>query len=194
MQDKLGVLALVAICLGLPACTTSSDTGGVWRAQAPLQGESNAILFEPGGNPVGVELVIGDFGPDVSGLVRYYHAGPTGPFDQQRRAAAPDFECACAYLHDGRVDSASGLMTFTLEACAPGVQSHGKVRLRGRFVIQPDGRLVGKLQVDAPGSPADGSAVALEFDHARPAGDVEARDLQCAQPADAEHGNVDSGR
>jgi len=188
-----GAFAFLAIYLGVQGCTTSNNTGGVWRAQAPLQGETNAILFEPGGQPVGIELVLGEFGPDLSGLVRYYRAGPTGPFDQPRRAAAPDFECACAYLHDGRIDS-TGLVTFTLQACAPGVQAKGKIRLRGRFMIQADGRLVGKLQVDSPGSSADGSSVDLAFERALPSGDVDPRDLQCAQPLDAEHGNVDSGR
>lgn len=183
---------------GLAACSSSGDSGGVWRAQARLPSEGNAILFQTPADPatadpVGVELVLGEFGPDVAGVVRYYHAGPTGPFDLARQEAQPNFECNCAYLHGGKLDTHTGLLTFTLQACVPGLSPRAPVHLRGRFSVQPDGRLSGTLQVDDPTSPAKGQLVALAFDRTGHPGDLASQDLQCATPADEHSGNVASG-
>jgi hypothetical protein len=186
-----GMICVVLASLG--ACSSTGDSGGVWRAQAPLQGDTNAILFQPGVDPVGVELVLGEFGPDVAGVVRYYHAGPTGPFDLARQESQPNFECSCAYLHGGRLDSRTGLLSFTLQACVPGLSTLAPVQLRGRFGIQPDGRLTGTLQVDDPTSPAKGATVALAFDRVGQSGDLASQDLLCGTPASATTGNLASG-
>lgn len=188
--------ACLLFCVVLPAvaCTSATDVGGIWRAEAPLHGTGNNVIFQGEEDPVGVELVVGEYGPDVTGVVHFYHAGPTGPFDRARSALAPDFECACEYLHGGRIDAKTGVLTFTLIGCAPGLEAAGRVRLRGRLTLQADQRLAGTLQVDDPGSAHNGASVQLVFDRARLPGEIEASDLECIQPADAAKGNVYSGR
>lgn len=190
------IRAWLLFCAALPAvaCTSANDVGGIWRAEAPLHGTGNNVIFRGEEVPVGVELVVGEYGPDVTGVIHFYHAGPTGPFDRARSALAPDFECACAYLHGGRIDANTGVLTFTLVGCSPGLEAASKVRLRGRLSLQADQRLAGTVQVDDPGSPHNGASVDLVFDRARLPGEIEASDLECIQPADAAKGNVNSGR
>lgn len=187
--------AWLLFCAALPAsaCTSANDVGGIWRAEAPLHSSGNDVVFQGETDPVGVELVVGEYGPDVTGVIHFYHAGPTGPFDRARSALAPDFECACDYLHGGRIDAGTGALTFSLTGCAPGLNQKGVVRLRGRLALQADQRLAGTLQVDDPGSPQNGASVDLVFDRAHLPADIEATDLQCIQPADMARGNTNSG-
>lgn len=180
--------ALVALCA---ACSTSADLGGVWRATAPPQSADNPLLYQAPGDPVGVELVLGQYGADVAGVMRWYHRGPLGDFDHARLAGVPDNECECVHLQQGKADTASGALSFVLQGCLPGSAPNTAVRVRGGMKLGEDGRLDGTLTVDQPGSPLNGKQVALVFE--RRATRLEATDLQCEQPVDASHGNTLSG-
>ncbi|MBI5608557.1 MAG: hypothetical protein HY902_06725, partial [Deltaproteobacteria bacterium] len=56
----------------LAACTSSGSMGGVWRGASEPQGTANGLLFGEEGAPLSVELVLGEFGPDLAGLLRFY--------------------------------------------------------------------------------------------------------------------------
>jgi hypothetical protein len=54
------------------ACTTANELGGIWRGQ-PDQA-SVPLLYDVSDpkRDLGVELVLGHYGPDVTGLLRFY--------------------------------------------------------------------------------------------------------------------------
>lgn len=176
--------------LVLVACSSSADLGGVWRATAPASGD-NQLLVQSPDDPVGVELVLGQYGVDVAGLVRFYHRGPLGAFDHARLAAAPDRECECVHLQQGKANPDTGALSFVLQGCLPGSATEAVVRVRGGLQLGGDGRLTGILAVAQPDSPLDGKTVALVFD--RQTAQVDLVDLQCDTPVDASHGNTSSG-
>lgn len=174
----------------LTGCASSGDVGGVWHAQVPRQGLANDLLFGPGDEPLGIELVIGEFGPEVSGLVRYY---PSATFEQPRAAEVPDRQCACAFLYQAQVDG-GGKVAFMLKGCVPGSATEANLRLRGQFTLQPDDTLLGSFRVDEAKSPLDGRSVELSFERKATAGGIESRHLRCSQPPDVATGNVHSGQ
>jgi hypothetical protein len=149
------------------------------------------LLFQGPDDPVGVELVLGQYGADVAGLVRFYHRGPLGAFDHARRATTPDRECECVHLQQGKANPNTGALSFVLQGCLPGSATEAVLRVRGGLQLGADGRLTGALTVDQPGSTLDKQQVELEFD--RHAARVDVADLQCETPVDASDGNTRSG-
>jgi len=190
MRRLLADLARASCASLLCACASGADVGGVWRGQAPRQGAANDILFGPSDEPLGIELVLAEFGPDVTGLLRHYSAGD---FTRVRRAEAPDRQCACGYLHQGRVDIGTERVSFTLRGCLPGGATQANLRVRGQFLREAD-RLVGTLRVDEPGHPLHERAIELSLERVAAAGEVGAAELACSQPGDAAQGNIHSGR
>lgn len=184
LSSALLVLAWIVV-----GCGTSADVDGIWRAETPPVGGSNQLLFVEGGVP-GVELVVGTYGPDLSGLLRYYQ---TTEFETQRVPTPPWRECGCAFLHGARI-SGLGHVTFYLDACMPGVSPSARVAVRGDFNLTSDGSLQGTLTVDDPTRPdVDGFQAQLTFvrDSAVPASDSTVR--ACDNPATLADGNTGSG-
>lgn len=187
--------SLGALCLGLgtawlSACSSSSDVGGVWQGTSPARGIGNQVVYASDGQALGLKLVIGQYGPDLAGILRFY---TSAAFDRERSADSPDFECACAYLHGGRMDPVSGKVTFVLQGCMPGSASQQKQRVRGVFSLQTGGHLGGTLRIDDPASALSGQSVDLQFDRLAQSGDIDPSDLVCSQPVDAAHGNPFNG-
>lgn len=181
----LKVLSLALAAVGLGGCATSTELGGIWRGTAPA--ESPLLQASLGqAPPVGVELVLGQYGSEVAGLIRFWRSGE---FLLRRNADLPDEECGCAYLRDGRVDTRTSKATFRLEGCLPALTKGQTVRVRGQVALQ-DGQLEATLTVDQPGSPLHGQQTELRLDrHAAP-GDTEPADLRCVPPP---AGNTASG-
>ncbi len=175
--------------LGLAACTTGPDVDGVWHAAAPAKGANNSLLFSATDpqTPLGVELIIGAYGPDVAGLMRYYRSGQ---FDLARSPLPPRKECECAFLHEAKVD-ATGRVTFLLDACVPGRSWDAPLELRGELTLMDDGRLVGTVAVDDPGQPS--GTVALSFVRVGTTATADPVILDCQHPATLADGNTASG-
>ncbi len=184
-------LALLLVA-GVGACATGPDVDGVWHAAAPAKGPNNSLLFslsEPQ-TPLGVELVLGAYGPDVAGLVRYYRSGQ---FDQSRLPVLARKECECGFLHQAKVD-ASGRVTFELESCVPGTSWDAPLALHGALNLLEDGRLVGTLSVDDPSQPTLATAtVQLTFLRVATTGMSDPAILDCQHPATLADGNTTSG-
>ena len=183
-------MALAALAVGVAGCASSVDVDGIWHAVPPEQGAGNTLISATKGMP-GVELVVGTYGPDLSGLVRYYR---TAQFDTPRAPEPPFRECQCAFLHQARL-SDTGHMTFYLDACVPGASPSSRVALTGDFNLLADGRLAGTLTVDDPTRPdLAGLQTQLTFvrNSAVPDGDPTA--VACENPATLADGNTASGQ
>ncbi|MSP90284.1 MAG: hypothetical protein EXR79_00525 [Myxococcales bacterium] len=182
--------ALIAIGFG---CASSVDVGGVWRGAAPI-GAPGALLLHGKDlpqEPLGVELIVGHYGPDLAGIVRFYR---NVQFDRRRTAEAPDRECACAYLHQGHVDLNTGRLTFTLKGCLPGGTTTATVRTRAAFAALDTDTLSGTLKVDDPDSPLHGQQAELRLERVAGQSDTDVGDLACTRLSDESKGNVSSGR
>lgn len=170
----------------LAACTSSGSLGGVWRGTSAAQGPDNAVLYGPAGAPQAVELVVGEFGPDIAGLMRFYRS-PS--WVSPRDAGPPDSECACLLLHDGR--SNAGQAAFNLAGCLPGGAPQAAVRVRARLTEVGEGLLL-DLQVDDKQSPLDGQKTQLTLRRQGLPSDISSADLAC--PVPPPEGNTASGK
>ena len=183
------VHAAAALTLAITGAGCAADTefGGIWRGVTPAQGPANDLLYGPGGEPMALELVLGEYGPDLAGLLRFYRQGS---FVRARDAGPPDAECACALLYSGRSDS--GVAAFALRGCLPGAA--GKVSVRTRAQLKRDDLGVRqlKLVVDEPTSPHHAKAVVVALVPQASASEVSDTDLLC--PMGPAAGNTASGQ
>ena len=180
---------LAAMTLLMGACTSSVDVDGIWHAVPPESGAGNTLIFDAKSMPA-VELVVGTYGPDLSGLLRYYR---TAQFETARAPEPPFRECQCAFLHQARL-SDTGHMTFYLDACVPGASPSARVALSGDFNLLSDGRLAGTLTVDDPSRPdLAGLHTQLTFVRNAAVPDGDPTVLACDNPATLADGNTASG-
>lgn len=160
--------------VALAACTSSGSMGGVWRGTSEPQGTANPLLYGEDGTPLSVELVLGEFGPDLAGLLRFYR-DPT--YVSSRDAAAPDAECACALVHNGRVVASHA--AFTLAGCLPGGAAKVATRVRATLDETETGLKL-SLTVDDATSPLDGRSTSLVLNRYGLASEITGEDLACA--------------
>ncbi len=180
----IGLLLSIAL---LPACESTNLLGGVWRATEAPTGDT---LVGPDQDMPGVELVLGHYGPNVSGLVRFYRSDD---YAVPREAAAPRRECACAFVHKGRWSSATERFSFVLRGCMPGEAVADQVYVRGDFALSADSPslLEGTLEVEDPASSLYGRRQRWSFERFD---SVSTSDLSCEPVTDADAGNTASGR
>lgn len=169
------------------ACASGGQFGGIWRGVSAPQGAANNLLFGPDGQAVSVEVVIGEYGPDLAGVVRFFRGDS---YLLPRNADAPDRECACALLHAGRADSTAGKGTFLLQGCTPGASPDQPLRVRGTLTRDGSDLLL-KLQVEDTKSVADGAATAIKLLQVGGSSDIADSDLYC--PLALPGGNSASG-
>lgn len=181
-------VAVVCAAAAAVACSTSGETGGVWRGIAPIASASNSLIYADDGGPLAVELVLGEYGPDLAGVLRFYRGDS---FLQPRTQDAPDMACACALVHSGKVDTATGRAVFTLTGCLPGSSPHAKLRTIANLTLTPTDLLV-TLKVDDAVSPLHGSSLDLQLQRFASAGNVSDADLVC--PLGGAGGNPASGQ
>ncbi len=180
--DNVWALAFAALVSFGSACTASTDVEGVWRAKP----KANPLVFNAAGDPIGIEIVIGEYGPDATGVVHFYR---TQIFDVKQSALAPLNQCACAYLHDGSMDLSSNTLHFRLRGCVQGAATQAELPIYGELTLDVAGNLVGTLTVETPG----GAVLPLTFSRRDNVGQIDPADLVCAHPTEAE-GNSFSGR
>ena len=181
---------LAALAVGLcTACESDNQLGGVWRQIAPATGD---LVISPaeGFSAVGVELVLGHYGPDVAGVIRFYRRDN---FESSRDPYAPARQCACTYLRQGRWSGASDRLTFSLKGCLPGEASQQSLYTLGDFLLvdDPQVNLAGTLTVEEPNSPLYGRQQSWQFERVS---SVSASDLTCPTIEDSERGNTANGR
>lgn len=177
------------LALGLLAsagCAADSEFGGIWRGTALAKGPANQLLYDDSGEPIALELVLGEYGPDLSGLLRFYRQGS---YVRARDAAPPDAECACALIYGGRADS--GKAAFSMRGCLPGSSTRQALRTRATLARDATGQLTLQLQVDDATSPLNGQSTAIALVAYANASEISSPDLAC--PPGPAAGNPASG-
>lgn len=179
--------AAASLAILASGCAADTEFGGIWRGIAPSQGPANDLLYGPAGEPMAIEIVLGEYGPDLAGLLRFYRQGS---FVRARDANPPDSECACSLLYGGRSDG--GVAAFALRGCLPGAATKVAVRTRATLSRDDLGVLQLKLVVDEPTSPHHGKAVVVALLPQASASEVSDADLLC--PLGPAAGNPTSGQ
>lgn len=161
--SRLAFLGLVAAMAVAAGCTDSRLLTGVYRSTAPA-----AVEGVPGlANGANIELVLGQYGPDIAGIIRFYE----GPGFIQY----PDGVCRCRFLTKGRFEGGvlvfgflnpSGCATDTVELISASLkESDGGDTLEGR---------IGRDLV---------TAQSVRFQRTTSAGDLSAEDKSCDEVA-----------
>jgi len=128
-RRALAALALSAALLS--GCSDSHLVTGSFRSAesvvvAGLSGTAEGVW---------VELVLGQYGPDVAGIIRFY--------DDPDFILPVEGLCPCRFLVDGRFDSP--VLVFAFPNPSPGCATKDEL-LAGRLEASPDGdTLVGRL-------------------------------------------------
>jgi hypothetical protein len=138
-------MLVLAAAATLAACSDTHVLTGKFRSAAPM-----TIAGIDGFEDLGVELVLGHFGAEVAGVVRFYDKDFAAP------VSGTTF-CNCRHLLDGTfgyvkaAGSEGDALTFTIEApspCtpAPAVPGSAKRGLKGILWVFADGtRLEGRI-------------------------------------------------
>lgn len=183
------ITTVTLACLTL-ACATGNDLGGTWRVtEGPLLGDK-LVFDEKSGEPdVGIELMIGHYGPDLTGLVRFYR---TSKFQFPRKAFKPDSDCACTFMHNGQVSADNTKMEFDLKGCIPGAATRSQLLVRAELELDADAQLDGRWRVLDDKKEWSGKSQKFTFVRTGAAGAVDSRDLICETP-DQDAGNIYNG-
>ncbi len=185
---RVAEVAWIAAVAMLAACAGEADLGGTWRGVAQLGEPYGNLLHGGDGQPVALELVIGEYGPDVAGVMRFFSGDI---WLRARNPNPPDRQCGCALLHAGRVDGSTAQAAFTLLGCLPGASDRIGVRTRGTLRRTSLGaQLI--LVVDEPGSPLHKRTTTVDLEQTGGPGDIAEADLHCPLPLPA--GNTASGQ
>ncbi len=190
-SNTAGRPACLALFLALTvttACSTEADLGGTWRGVTPLGAAPYDLLHGVDGSQVALELVIGEYGPDAAGVLRFFNGDA---WLRARNPDPPDRQCGCALLHAGKVDAATAQAAFTLHGCLPGAADRAKLRTRGALRRTASGAIL-VLTVDEPGSPLHKRTSTIELEQTGGAGDIAEADLLCPLPLPT--GNTASGQ
>lgn len=117
----------VAALLAVAGCQDSRLLTGTFRSTAPV------VLADVAGLEEGawIELVLGHFGPDVAGIVRFYR-------DDTFILPVPG-ACRCRFLVDGRYEDRR--LVFAFPAPAPCTEDPG-VLLAARLDASADGEVL----------------------------------------------------
>lgn len=182
--------SLLFAAIALAGCTTGNDLGGVWRADGEqISGDKLLFNDNAGQTEVGLELLIGHYGPDLAGLVRFYR---TPTFQFPRSAIKPDNDCACTFMHNGRVSADNTAMEFDLRGCVPGAATRSQLLIRAELELDAAGQLEGRLKVLDDDKEWSGKSQRFLFTRTVPQGAVDSRDLICETP-DQDVGNIYNG-
>lgn len=178
------IALLVAFAVG--GCASADDLAGVWRGAPTSTGSLN---LEVNGVPVGVEIVLGQYGPDLAGVVRWWSSDE---FVVERSAEEPDSLCACGLVRAGKVGTAGNKATFWLSSCLPGAATETQVRTRVDLTLAADGvSLEAVLTVDDETSALHGQSRTVSLVRTLPSSEVTSAELRCGPPG--ADGNGSSG-
>jgi hypothetical protein len=177
-------LLLAVGLLPYTACAASDDLAGSWRSEAV----TGTLALHHNDAPVGVELVLGQYGPDVAGVVHWWQ---TPDFLIRRTAEAPDGDCACGLVRSGKVADSGAAASFFVQACLPGVAAQTSIRSQVSLRLTADPDVLDAVwTVNDPTSPLHGQMANVRLRRTLGAGEVTAEDLACGPST----GNPASGR
>lgn len=171
---------------------------GYWRVKDGVDVSPGTLFADPakaGGGPIGVELVIGQYGPDIAGVLRFFPNPTPGqaPFyDEPVAYGPPDFGCQCVYLHAGSFDSGAGTLSFATAGCKPGEPPGSIFRMRATGQVGSKGELTLTFTSQEPDD-ATPPVKDVVFARKGEASDLTSQLLQCPHPADAKQGNTANG-
>ena len=185
---QVGAAVGLSVCLGLSGCAASGDFGGVWRGVAPKKSADNLLVFGDNGAPLAVELVLGEYGNELAGLVRFFR---DDSFLRTRSQDSPDLQCACVLVRDGHSDAALGKAALTLIGCLPGGSPKAVVRALASLTTTVDGVQL-KLAIADTNSRWHGASMDMVLTRVGGSGDITGPDLAC--PAGTATGNPASGQ
>jgi len=116
------------------SCLETKVLDGVWDTERAVDFDPT-IVGDALPPSVFVRLVLGHYGPDVAGTLRFYEDGT------MKDEWAP---CPCRYVLKGDFDE--GLLSFEVRGCAPDASVD---EIRGAFTIDESGELLeGTFTVD----------------------------------------------
>ncbi len=174
--ERLALLALGAALAGA-GCASTSDISGVWRSEALAAGPLAGAL----GAEVTLELTIGHFGPDISGMMRFYR---DLDFEDPLDPTAPHFACSCMLLHKGRWSESRQRLAFEGQGCLPGTSDQAAALSAALLTVAGD-ELAGTWQR------TDGTI--KQSVRVRRVSGLDDAELSCNRFADPALGNVANG-
>ncbi len=183
--SKAGLALLAGALIG---CTTGNDLGGAWRI---TEASGDKVIYDDqtGDATVGIELLLGHYGPDIAGLVRFYR---TDAFQFKRNPLKPDNQCACTFMRNGNASADTYRIEFDLDGCLPGIAVQSTLLVRGSFTLDADEQLDGSLRVLQTGSPMHDRSQKMTFARIKAAGAIDSNELICETP-DQDAGNFFNG-
>ena len=110
---KTLISTLLAACFLLPGCVPEAEVlSGWWHSRAPSAEPDESVLPD-----IGIELIVGHYGPDVAGIVRLYQGQFSGSDYKGHNHSS--YTCPCSYIENGRYHS-DGRFSFRFAvACLP---------------------------------------------------------------------------
>lgn len=192
LTDRRRRLIALALLWSLgPGCSAGNDLGGAWRVEkdAPLVGDKLVYDDTSDQRAVGIELLIGHYGTDIAGLLKFYD---NEDFLSPRSATNPKGQCACTFIHNGRANAEHTHVEFDLKGCLPGSATAAQMLIRGELNLSADGRLEGRIKVVGDDPLWAGKTQQFTFLRTASVGAVDDTDLICETP-DQDEGNIYNG-
>jgi hypothetical protein len=181
--QRSALLVLSGLLLA-SGCAASDDLAGTWRSESV----TGTLALHHNDGAVGVELVLGQYGPDVAGVVHWWQ---TPDFLIRRTAESPDGDCACGLVRSGKVADSGAAASFFVQACLPGIAAQTVIRSQVSLRLTADPDVLDAVwTVDDPASPLHGQIATMRLRRTLGAGEVTAEDLACGPST----GNPASGR
>jgi hypothetical protein len=154
---------LVTIAAGAPGCEDTHILTGTFRSDA-------AVPFA-GQDAVRVELVLGHYGPDVAGLLRFFETD-----DFLLPVAADDF-CECRPIAKGTFDYEDEVLAFTFRVPYP-CGKPGETYVSATLTMSDSGDLLtGTWSIPS----IEGQSGTWRFEREKNAGDLVSTDLECKE-------------
>lgn len=155
--------ALLALVLASTACSDTHLLSGTYRSVEPV-----TLAQIPGFTDVSVELVIGHYGPDVAGLLKYF-----GNTDFNIPPSADSF-CRCSVLETGVWAGSRDTLTFAFPSPSPCPHPEDVAKVSVSLLLtDSDETLAGTL------TPVQGDSVSVTFVRHKIENEMVPEDKEC---------------
>ena len=164
-QFRVHMPALLLVMVAMSCADTHALTG-TFRSVDPV-----TLPDIAGFTDVSVELVIGHYGPDVAGLMKYF-----GNRDFNIPPSASDF-CRCRLLESGAYSESRNILTFAFVAPSPCAAAEEASQVSVSLVMSDGGdKLDGTLMF------MDGDSVTVSFVRHKYETEMVPEDKECETP------------